>query len=796
MPRNQRAAQDSEAESIAKRYNQIAVSTDDFDESKKSGLVKRKHHPFVSFAKKISKSFVSLGKGAKYSEEMHDAVEFLEWDLKPEELDAFTKITLISCFIGAIIIGIICLFVLGDFLSGLFKDDVFLVQVLCFAPWIIVSFIVTYFVSIYPLTEAKKEQVRALTYMPDMLGYMVMSMKLVPNLEKAIEFAALHGKGKIADDLQKLIWNVQIGVHSSLAEALDSLAYRWGKFSSEFKQGLMRIRASVIENTEAKRYALLDKTMSEVLASVKAKMEEYARGLSQPSIMLFYLGVLLPLILIIILPVGSSFSGAPLSHPIILGFLYIILIPGGAYLFARNLIDKKPPSYEAPLIPDNYPGLPPKGTMIVGGMRMSIPFVLILLLVIGVAFSFFVSWQGLPPKSFISEDEFEFVDSFPLLPSGFPLILSPDQTAYDVQLKNGLIDEGDESNYFSSDPDNPGQLYYELKRQSLGIDEESLKQQLLIEEKVFYMKSGNSIAPSNLVFGLMLTFALLAFVYLYYSNIYKRKAQMQIEAMESEFKDSLYVLASRMGENKPVEDAIKHVKEFLPTYKISRIYDKTLENISVLSMPLEQAFFDKNYGSLKYVPSKMIHSSIQLLVSSVNLGVSVAARTMIALSIQLQNAEEIKKNLSVLLSSVTEMMVTLSLFIAPAVLGITVALQKVVILTLFSIAVSQGSGIDAQSFDLTAVSGGESFSSINPAGITSMMSIQNVSSVATPTEFIFILAIYIILLVSIMTFFTTRIAEDNELLVKLNLAKSLPIATVVFVISVIAADLFISGFGG
>ena len=114
------------------------------------------------------------------------------------------------------------------------------------------------------------------------MGYMIMSIKLVPNLEKAVEFSADHGRGKIADDFKTLIWEVQIGVHNSISEGLDALAYRWGKHSEEFKRALMRIRASVIENTEAKRYALLDQTMTEMLESIRSKMEQYARDLSQP----------------------------------------------------------------------------------------------------------------------------------------------------------------------------------------------------------------------------------------------------------------------------------------------------------------------------------------------------------------------------------------------------------------------------------------------------------------------------------------------------------------------------------
>src|SRR3989344_1712758 len=107
----------------------------------------------------------------------------------------------------------------------------------------------------------------------------------------------------------------------------------------------MRVRASVIEPTEAKRHAILDKTMDEILESIKLKMEQYARDLSQPSVMLFYIGVLLPLILIIILPVGSSFSGAPLANPVFLALIYLIFIPGFTLWFAQTqIVSKRPPT--------------------------------------------------------------------------------------------------------------------------------------------------------------------------------------------------------------------------------------------------------------------------------------------------------------------------------------------------------------------------------------------------------------------------------------------------------------------
>ena len=117
---------------------------------------------------------------------------------------------------------------------------------------ILIVFIVVNYIQKYPINAADAEKKRALTYVPQIVGYLIMSLKLVPNLEKAIEFAAEHGKGKIADDFKELLWNVQIGVFNTVPEALDDLAYRWGDYSSEFKEALMMIRLQYWKKRKAR----------------------------------------------------------------------------------------------------------------------------------------------------------------------------------------------------------------------------------------------------------------------------------------------------------------------------------------------------------------------------------------------------------------------------------------------------------------------------------------------------------------------------------------------------------------
>ncbi|MFH1751630.1 MAG: hypothetical protein ABH821_01680 [archaeon] len=726
-------------ESLGRLYGEIEVSRDVFSKGEKK-LEARAFPPFVKFCKRLYAMFPSMGKGVKFQEKYREAIEFLGWDLKPEEFAAAIKGSLILSMVGFLIAGALIYTFFGSMIDEMMGFPYFSI-ILCFGFPVILSLFISRFVQEVPVGIANDEKMRALTYVPSIVGYMIMSMKLVPNLERAVEFAAEHGEGKIAEDFKRILWEVQVGSYTTLAEALDVLAYRWGKYSEEFKLALMRIRASVLENEEGKRFSLLDKTLTNVLSSIKVKMEDYARGLSQPAVTLFYLGVLLPLILIIVLPVGSAFSGSPMARPDVLFLIYCIIIPAVSIMFSKMVIKTRPPTYQPPDIPDDHPSLPPKNTIKLGKGYLSIFVVIGLILVAGLGSSFFV------------------------------------QEIFGITKQKVLDREG-----------NP--VFYNEKGEISADGEMSL------EEQRFWMKPNNDYTPYYLIFGVLMTMSACFFIYFYFTSIYKRKVQVEVMQMESEFKDSLYVLASRLGESKPIEDALLHTKSFLPKQLVSvRLFGKIIDNIRILGLPLEAAVFDKTYGALKNNPSEIIRSSMRLLVDSVQLGVNVAARTMISLSLQLTNSEKVNKMLSTLLQDVASMMKSISIFIAPVVLGITVSLQKIVMLTLSSITSSNALQSLSQ-MDSGALGGTMGIGNLTQVASSFVPSPDLFASMVTPAEFLFIVALYVIEIVVILNYFIIRMQEDNSIMVRLGIAKAVPIAIIIFIISVVGANSIVGGMVG
>ena len=178
---------------------------------------------------------------------------------------------------------------------------------------------------------------------------------------------------------------------------------------------------------------------------------------------------------------------------------------------------------------------------------------------------------------------------------------------------------------------------------------------------------------------------------------------------------------------------------------------------------------------------------MQLLVDSVSLGVEVASRTLMSLSLQMENMDKVNRSLKAMVADVAQTMTTMALFIGPIVLGITVALQKIVMNTLAGVVADPTveEGATASINSAIAQTGG--------AGVSDMFSltVEGFMSFATPLVFLIIVSIYVAEIVMVMIYFTTKVQEDNDLMFKINLAKSLPIAVTIFVVTALGANMMI-----
>lgn len=656
---------------------------------------RRKVHWYVRYCKLAHKFFGKMAK-PEISEEYRVTLAFLSWDLKPRELNSAPLLTAAITFPLAALIALSGIFVFNIQLSREYMT-IYLVP-------FVAAFGLVYYAQAYPKRAAEDEKLRSLTHIPTIVNYLVMSMKLTPNLERALQFAAEHSEGKVADDLRKLVWEVKMGTYPTIEEALDHLAWQWGTHSPEFKHALMLIRSSVLEPDEVKREAILDKAISDVLEGIKGKMDVYSRAMNQPSVYLYYFGVLLPLLLIIVLPVGSVMGSLPLAQLWVLVLLYNILIPIGSLYFARMILRRRPPTRIAPVIPKKMPGLPKPGWFKVG--ESQVPAILVAFMVL-------------------------------LILAGAGYLIDP------------ILNE----------PPKPGE-----------------------------MVRGEVYLPLFTYAGIGVGLVSAVSFYLWSNNKDRRGLQKDIMRMEDEFQDSLYILASRLGEGKPIESALQGAIDFQPNSEISKkIFVQTLQNITMLGMTIKTALFDKAYGSLRYIPSDFIRGTMRIVVDSLTLGVQTASRSLMSMSMQIHDSQEVERDLKALLNSITTMMSTMAVFIAPVVLGITVALQKLIMDALVSVSGSATFGRICEEGSTVAMGEFGNYCQV-AEGFAAKDAVE---TLITQEQLLLVVALYVIEIVVILIYFAVQVNEGkNDLSFKVTLAKTLPLAMMIFFATVFVAMAF------
>ncbi len=636
---------------------------------------------------KQGKKFIKT-KG-KVSPKVIAAVDFLGWELTPEEIEAGKKyvflITLLPAFFVLLItygVYVPGLDTLVFMISQFIPPEIMSVLGIIAPLFVMLPILMYYWFDRYPIKKAEEEKSRVIITMPEIVNYMAMYLKLTPNLERAIEFAAEHGKGPIVEDLKRITWGLRTGEYTTAEEGLDEIAYKWGKYSPEFKRALMIIRGSIIETDEAKRDILLEKAVKELTEGIKRDMEVYIEKMRTPSVYLYYAGILLPLMLIVLLPVGAMFAQMEILNIFTIAFLYNVLIPLVVYYIAKGILSKKPEVFEAPKIPKNHPELPKKGMIKIG--KRSYPVGFLAAVVSGAVLLLFLGFLE-------------------------PTLNPPDITKqYHVP-------------YFT------------------------------------YM-------------GIILAAILGVSIYLYGITKDRRNFQKKIMELEEDFQDSIYVLASRLGEGKPLEEALRYTYEFFEETPgmIKDLFKKTYDNVIGFGMTLKSALFDPTYGSLRNIPSDIIKTAFRIVVDSIGLGAQQAAKSLISLSLQIKDSQELRRYLRKLLLEITSTMKVVMIFIAPVILGITVSLQKMMLDTVQSIgqtSLISGVGETSTKLNLPFKIGG---------GVTVSIDFM---------QFILISLIYLIEIIILLTYFTTYIEEGrNKLAFKNRLAKNLPVATTLYII--------------
>jgi hypothetical protein len=255
------------------------------------------------------------------------------------------------------------------------------VSIYLVAPTLLIPFAVFYFLATYPTRRANRVKAQNFGRMPEAISYMSISMRLNPSLNKAVEFASDNVEEPLSGDLKQVIWDVYMNKFTSIEESYLDFAYKWGEWNEDFKRSLYAIRSSVLETSQSGIKRVLDSANAIILEGTINQVEGYLNSLSGPTMILFALGVLLPIFIATLLPI----MGLGRDYLPLVVLLMDVVFPMVTLLYAMSVLQKRPGT----MLPPNIPSPLTKGTK--RGLLIFCALLGITLISVGIYSTYYVS---------------------------------------------------------------------------------------------------------------------------------------------------------------------------------------------------------------------------------------------------------------------------------------------------------------------------------------------------------------------------------------------------------------------
>lgn len=189
--------------------------------------------------------------------------------------------------------------------------------------------------------------------------YLIIYMRLHSNLEGAISFTADNLTGYLSMDFKKMLWDVETRRYKDAREAIVSYLSLWSGINPAFVDSVLLIESSTLQKDEESKNLLLDQASERIVEGTYTQMSEYAASLREPLNTIYMVGMILPILGMVLMPLVISFVAIP-DFGILMFLLYDVVLPLMVYMMLYDRIRLRPAGFPAPDI-SKVPDLPPPG---------------------------------------------------------------------------------------------------------------------------------------------------------------------------------------------------------------------------------------------------------------------------------------------------------------------------------------------------------------------------------------------------------------------------------------------------
>lgn len=474
---------------------------------------------------------------------------------------------------------------------------------------------VYFWLSKLPYSLAEDWRMRASNQMVLCLFYITTYMRHTSNLENAIGFASEHVGSPLSLDLRKVMWDVQTERFSSVQQSLDYYLMGWKDTNLEFVEAMNLVQSSLFETSQERRLSTLEKSMNLMLDETYEKMLHYAQNLKSPMTMLHMLGIILPILGLVILPLAVSFL--PEVKWYHLFALYNIILPLGVFMLGKSILAKRPSGYGDSDLIDINPELKKltTHTMNIGGQEIEMSPAM---------------------ESFAIAAVLIFIGLLPII-----LHLAA-----------------------------PGFKDINIGAFSLlGYVEDPVSLQIVGPYGL-----GAAVLSLFLTLGVGLGLS----HYYSVKSDRVIKIRDETKALEQEFAGAIFQLGNRIGDGIPAEIAFAKVSETLTGTRSGRFFEAVAVNIQKMGFSVEQAIFDSKRGAILAYPSPIIQSAMKVLVESARKGPQEASLSLITMSNYIKEMHRVEERLKDLMADIISGMRSQITFLTPAIAGIVVGITSMI----------------------------------------------------------------------------------------------------------------------
>ncbi|MBI2574764.1 hypothetical protein HYV82_02680 [Candidatus Woesearchaeota archaeon] len=468
-------------------------------------------------------------------------------------------------------------------------------------------------------------RLKASNQMVQCIFYVATYMRHTSNLELAIKFAADHLSAPLSLDLRKVLWDVETERYGTIRESLDNYLQTWEKWNSEFIEAFHLIEGSLLEPSDDRRLGMVDKALSVMLEETYEKMLRYAHELKGPITMLYMLGIILPVLGLVILPLVASFMTSdvnPYTLAMYIALLYNITLPLIIYYAGKMVLAKRPTGYGETDISEENPELKKYKKVII---RLGKSETEINPALIAITIAALLLIIGLLPM---------------LLGATTPKEALTQEPYFDESLQVKFLD-------------------YRMKKDSLTGP------------------YGLGAAVISLLVPLGIGLGIGIYYKIKSSKIIKIRENTK--KLEDEFSSALFQLGNRLGDGIPAEMAFGKVAEQTKGTTTGEFFTTVSMNIRRLGMGLQQAIFDPAKGALIYFPSTIIESTMKVLIESSRKGPRIASEAIINVSEYIKQIHRVNERLKDLMADIISDMKQQTHILAPAIAGIVVGITSMIV---------------------------------------------------------------------------------------------------------------------